>query len=268
MNKNLKQQLSIDNNIEALTLCVCSCRTSSTALLRVFSNTGSLSIFQPIKNIIRWNMFDIEYPFNIPSTYLNKNYKNIFIKETLGPYSEKEIKYQPENIILNCLNNENKFRLIVLFRDPFETWGSWKTKLEGKTNIDLFLSSYKQAYTTYINNKNLNTFPVIPFSYNLLENYSPKLLMGKLIDSANLYQPIQKADYSTFDNENNNLLWPDEPLLFKAEELHKSVLASSNYRYLKSTVELPENEKNIIRSEGLYEMFNHIEMETLNYFGL
>lgn len=268
MDKNLSSQLTISSEINTLTLCISPCRSSSTAMLRVFSNAGCLSIFQPIKNIIRWNMFDINFPFEIPSTYLGKNFNNIFIKETLGPYADKEIYYKPEEILLSKLYNEKILRVLVLIRDPFSTWWSWKTKLEGKTNIELFINSYKHTYNSYIFNKKLNKFPVIPFSYNLLKVYEPKKLMNLLLNSSFLYKKAIKEDYSYFDNDSNNLFWPKEPLLFKATELHKSVLEAKNYKYQETTFKLPDDEKKFLIKEGLTEMFEEFEKESINYFQL
>ena len=66
-------------------------------LLRVFGAAGIQAHYQELKNIFRWRMQAEEFSWDFP----NRN-GIVYLKETLGPYTLAEARFNPLDVLLQA----------------------------------------------------------------------------------------------------------------------------------------------------------------------
>jgi|GEM_PF-2208675 hypothetical protein len=131
-----------------IALIVSPCRSGSTALLQCFASQGYLSYFQPMKRILRWQIVGQSVDnFVIPVG----SEKRIIIKETLGPYFCEESEMNPIRILIKKGYPIEKISLILLLRDPLQTFSSWmatfgQNKFLPSPTFETFKAAYSNTY--------------------------------------------------------------------------------------------------------------------------
>jgi hypothetical protein len=152
--------LAEENLIEQPTirLLISPCRSGSTAFMHAMSHNPQVhAMYQPIKTGIREKGYP-DYRVFDGSHKVFKDYptKVIFLKETIGHANVSECCFDvfpnPETVIFS--------KPIYLFRDPVETWNSWKklnfANSRGKSDLALFLKAYTHVYNTFITTQTIS----------------------------------------------------------------------------------------------------------------
>lgn len=122
-------------------LSISPCRSGSTVILRAFGALGIESHLQPLKNLLRWRTLGKKHCWQPRDDAL----KLIYIKETLGPFTEAEARFDPLSLLLDAGISAERVTLLVLGRLPLESWASWRMWWSERTNIELFIDSYRQT---------------------------------------------------------------------------------------------------------------------------
>ncbi len=149
------------------------CRSGSTALLYSFAQIPKTkTYYQPIKGTIREKK-----SFIMPK--LSKG-KNIF-KETLGHENELVCTYNP----LNFIPKNIEYKTLFLFRDPINTWQSWKN-LAWMPKIELFLQAYNSAFKIYKEEQEKNPKNTTAMILEELNNGNTDIILKKICNSLNL----------------------------------------------------------------------------------
>lgn len=128
-------------NDSRIILSISPCRSGSTVMLRAFGALGIDSHLQPLKNLLRWRTMGKKHCWQPQDSAL----KLIYIKETLGPFTEAEARFDPLSLLMDAGISAEKVTLLVLGRLPLETWASWQIWWPERTNIELFIDSYHQT---------------------------------------------------------------------------------------------------------------------------
>ncbi|NOR51464.1 MAG: hypothetical protein GQ470_02490, partial [Gammaproteobacteria bacterium] len=118
-------------------LSISPCRSGSTVILRAFGALGVESHLQPLKNLLRWRSLGKRHCWQPRDNAL----KLIYIKETLGPFTEAETRFDPLSLLLATGISAERVSLLVLGRLPLETWASWRLWWPERTSIELFIDS-------------------------------------------------------------------------------------------------------------------------------
>ena len=112
-------------------LSISPCRSGSTVILRAFGALGIESHLQPLKNLLRWRTLGKKHCWQPRDDAL----KPIYIKETLGPFTEAEARFDPLSLLLDAGISAERVTLLVLGRLPLESWASWQMWWPERTNI-------------------------------------------------------------------------------------------------------------------------------------
>lgn len=113
-------QLPTKGQLPTIFLAVAPCRSGTTTQLRVFATAGMEAYYQPLKATLRCLMHNLFDKFIIPAR------EQIFIKETIGPYTETEARLNPLEVLLKAGYPPEKIRLIPEMREPLSTLASWQ----------------------------------------------------------------------------------------------------------------------------------------------
>src|SRR3989338_260819 len=155
------------DRVPNIILTIGPCRTGTTASLRVFGAVDIPAHYQPLKAVLRWMMQDEDrekrHNWQIPEG------SYVYIKETMGPYTVTESQFNPlhvlEGAVLASLRREKgdyegitddarniireKVHLVVMGRDPFDTWYSWRSKFTDKgIDLERMYANFVQAHLT------------------------------------------------------------------------------------------------------------------------
>ena len=212
-------------------LSVSPCRSGTTAMLRVIGMMGATAYFQPLKNLLRWQMQGEMVLWTLPSGPDN----TIYIKETLGPYSLAESSFNPLSFLLQAGVPAQKIHVWIYGRYPLNSYASWLKWWQGKTDVDYFIATYQtiakikqQAVTAHITTTTLtyeilNEFPVATVISKIAQRfglpYSDKAIRG--------WQ--QSPPYGT---PASNIVLPEEPAAFITPHIHDRACDAPAFTYI------------------------------------
>ena len=120
MNEEIAKRVDVSEDSPSVIVAVAPCRSGTTAQLRVFAEAGVESHYQPLKAIMRELQESRESRFVLPD-----NEKTVFLKETVGPYTEEESTLDPVGILLKAGVPPEKLHLLAMMRQPLVTFASW-----------------------------------------------------------------------------------------------------------------------------------------------
>ncbi len=125
--------------VSRVILSVSPCRSGTTVFLRVFGYAGIESHYQELKNILRWRLHGEEIKWQVPQ----RQGDTIYLKETIGPHTEIESRFNPLDVLLRAGFPPEKLHVVILGRAPLSTWSSWY-EWWGKeaTRVENFILSY------------------------------------------------------------------------------------------------------------------------------
>jgi hypothetical protein len=144
--EDLVRRIEIEDphHIPLIVLCIAPCRSGTTASLRVYAESGVGAYSQPIKGILRhlakgkpaecctWRIPAADY---------------LYVKETSGPFNERESTLDPLAIMRRVLRRtaaeatsddtddlathalelaRKRLHVVIMGREPHDTWHSWE----------------------------------------------------------------------------------------------------------------------------------------------
>jgi len=146
-------------------LAIAPCRSGTTIFLRVFGAAKIEAYNQPLKTILRQLLHsdgpkDNSYTWTVPSA------SPLYIKETTGPYTAIESRFNPLATLAQALTASlqassnskaeqmtwdiirDKVQLLIIGRNPLDTFYSWKQRfvingLSTENLLDHFITAYK-----------------------------------------------------------------------------------------------------------------------------
>ncbi len=211
-------------------LAVSPCRCASTVILRAFGTAGIQSHFQELKNVLRWLMQGEPKSFEFP-----KKKESIMLKETLGPYTETECSFNPLEVLLKAGLPSERIHLLVLGREPYQTWASWVNWWQNKTSVDLFNLSFQTTEAIRIQADELN-IETTCLMYELFKDKSVESVFKNLFRRLDLiYTPSVVGGWGNlpqFGAEGSNIVLPLEPDPFITPNIHSKVEKSEKYIYM------------------------------------
>lgn len=206
--QSIAKNISLEGQNTKIILVVGTARSGTTAFLRVFSEEGIESWFQPIKHIIRGNKHNKYYAFQI------SNVPCIMIKETLGGMTEEEIWYNPIEILLEAGVAKTNIYLITVMREPIPAACSLirnrtidlirnhtidRYSFDAKAHLIRFVENYARGYesiTRLIAYANKYEIEHTPFVYELLRDQDPEVIRKQLLNRAGIAYTKNKMNWS------------------------------------------------------------------------
>lgn len=225
------------DNIAPVILGISPCRSGSTVLLRVFGASGVPAHFQPLKNVLRWAMQDKEWEWTFPASRTP-----ILIKETLGPYTQLEAEFNPFQIFKTIGYPLEKLQVMLVYREPLQTWSSWYKVWGEKTRFDIFVAAYRQIET--IRQQVVEAgLPVVQFVYEAVRDFGPESAIRDIFAQLKLpyiSQAIMDWDQlPAFAEPGSNIFFPVEHELFYAPYAHERAMQASHLQYFAGAEPLP-----------------------------
>lgn len=118
---------------------VAPCRSLSTALMYALSHVVTYTHYQELKELVRWGNFGANKIFwRVPQL---ENGQTLLEKTTLGPRNVSEI-FNPVAIFKQACYPMANSHLILVVREPYETYASWKKNLPF-SNLETFIAAYR-----------------------------------------------------------------------------------------------------------------------------
>jgi hypothetical protein len=223
--------------VAPLILCISPCRSGSTVLLRVFGASGIPSYYQPWKNVLRWAMQGGEHFWDFPS-----GPTPIFIKETIGPYTRIETEFNPFDLVQAVGYPVEKLRLMLVARDPLQTWASWQSLWGKKTRFELFLAAFERVESIRQQIKAAG-LPLVHFIYESVRDYGAETAIRNMFMQLGLPFISQAVrgwfDLPPFGREGSNIFYPQEPEAFWVENIHEKVETADGLEYFARPEPLP-----------------------------
>lgn len=121
------------------------CRVGTKAQLFTMAASGYPAYDQPLKAIYRCLCRDEDpEPVQFPSG-------TVYFKETIGPYTEEESRFDPVKILRGLRSDEwlrEHLRTVLMIRDPVDTWQSWYEQWERRVIRDRLLRNFVTSFRT------------------------------------------------------------------------------------------------------------------------
>lgn len=233
------------------------CRVGSTALASVFAQSGIPSFYQPIKTIVRHLLQGkTECPNETP---FGLQVPVVHIKETAGPYLQIECLFNPLEVLLNAGYPPCKIKLILLEREPSQSFSSWLTKWSDKIDREcliqhFILSSMNLAHLQKCADEN----KIETVSYVYEYSKSPEQSIPRLFEQlgiGHLYNDNAIRDWTRCQNKKEGVFFPLEPEIFRVLDLHD---LGDHYKYRTSPRFADETHIDLIKRAGLYHIYDKI----------
>lgn len=217
----LSKQVIVPLNCPDIILAIAPCRSGTTAQLRVFAENGIPSLYQPIKATLRRQMDGEEGLFRIPDV------GHVFIKETLGPYTEAESTIDPLAVLLEAGVPQEKIILITMMRDPIDAACSWIERFSFGAERSVLMENLVKAYQTVDRiSERAKSIGVEThaFVYESLRDNDPDDVTARLF--RRLHLPFSSTSLENWTalpamgSEESGISFPDEPEKYNYVEGH------------------------------------------------
>lgn len=218
---------------------------------------GMEAHLQPLKNIMRWKSQGENRCWSVPEV----PDKTVFLKETLGPYSEAEARFNPLQLLIDAGYPTSQLQLIILGRTPLETWLAWRYWWGDKTNIDIFIQAY--ICTESIRQQALKMgIPVTTLVYEAFRDYTPEAVARRICTRIGL--PFRPAavkgwrDLPEFGTPGSHIVIPDMPPNYVVPDIRTRVTNADHFSYLSRKAELASLsvlDSQRIRDEGVLAVY-------------
>lgn len=235
-----------------LFLLIAPCRSGTTAMLRVFGALNMPAYFQPLKNILRWQLVGGSWAWEIPAG------RPVFAKETLGPYTLAEATFNPLELLHTAGYPLDKIHLILQMRHPYPTWASWQQWWHGKTSFDLFQQTYFTAEAIRQQALELGLNPYL-FIYEKFQQAPPAEVIQQFLGRLNLpYTPHTTQHWDKlppFGSPESWIVLPEEPPTFITDHIHDPVHQATELKYVPGRFNLPPADVEAIQTAGLLTLY-------------
>lgn len=216
--------------VSHIILSVSPCRSGTTVLLRVFGAAGVLAFFQPLKNVLRWWLQGKQVRWQVP----RRAGERVYVKETLGPYTEAEAGFDPLAALLGAGFPPEKLHVLIVGREPFSTWASWEAWWKGKTTTRIFALSYETTDGVRVAARQMG-IPVTVMVYEALRDHPPEEVVRRLFARLGVsYSSLAVAGWESLPpmgESGSNVVWPEEPPPFVTPGIHEPVERSTRLTY-------------------------------------
>ncbi|SDU58475.1 hypothetical protein [Desulfobacula phenolica] len=245
------------SSFSRIILAISTVRSGSTALMRVFAAVGIPSYFQEIKNTLRWKMIGINHPCTLPQIPC----KDLFLKETLGPYTQTECTFNPLEILLKAGLPKDRIHLVIIGRDPLHTWASCNSLWGQNTRIELMIQAFHtvekiRCYALQ------NKIPSTCLTLETFKHESSETVIRKLFWRLDIPFHIQAVKnwekLPFFGTKGSNIFFPKEPEIFDMPQGLAVIKQSSRLNYkagIRDISSLKKSDRNKISQNGLLEIY-------------
>ena len=236
-------------------LSISPCRSGTTVMLRVLAAMGADAYFQPLKNILRWQLMGQKQPWLFPAG----RHKTIYIKETLGPYTTAESTFNPLDFLLHVGVPPSRLHVWIYGRAPLHSYASWCKWWGGKTTIEHFIASYQtteQAYQQSI----AAGIPTTVLTYEQFADHEPQKIISALSHRFGLpYTPQAVSAWQNlpqFGTTASQIILPEEPPIFITSGIHDAIEEATEFSYRSPSAAalslVSKEAKQKIESAGLF----------------
>lgn len=219
-------------------LSISPCRSGTTVLLRVFASAGVQAHYQELKNILRWRMQDQEWNWQVPTEPAV-----IYLKETLGPYSLAEAKFNPLQALLDSGVSPQDITVFIVGRDPLKTWASWTAWWRPVTNLEIFTQAYCTTEEIRLQAQKEGLLAAT-FVYDAIRDLGAEQAIRALFSKLEVaYHPLAIEgwqDQPQFGRPGSQVILPKEPPVFDVPGLHAQVEKADGLNYHDRNGELCE----------------------------
>ncbi len=243
----------------SIILSISPCRSGTTILLRVFAASGVQAHFQQVKNILRWLLQGESYSWSIPQHPIER----IFLKETLGPFTLIESQFNPLQVLLEAGFPKEKLHIIIIGREPINTWASWYQFWRGKTQVDYFIESYRTTEKIRQQVKQLG----ISYNYLIYDCFAylhAEEIFQKIFKQLNIsYSPLSIHGWESlpaFAAPDSGIVLPKEPESFITPGIHEPVEQARAFVFRNRVIDISQLHSTdiaAINASGIIEIYQH-----------
>jgi hypothetical protein len=228
-------QLPPADQMPHLILSVSPCRSGTTVMLRVLGAMGAQAHFQPLKNLLRWQMQAQPFRWALPAT---NNGQPVYLKETLGPYTMAEATFNPLELLLRAGVPASHIHLWLYTRAPLDSFASWSRWWGSKTDVAYFIASYQTLVQIEAQAAQL-AIPTTTLTYEIFATQPIPLVISRLAEQLGLpFSPSAVAGWEAlppFGMPASNIYLPEEPTLFKTPGIHDAIHGADAFAYFPTT---------------------------------
>ncbi len=279
----IAKQTHINNEIKNVIVGIGPTRSGTTLFLRIFAEIGIHSWYQPFKAILR----GFEHNHKVDFTIDNPDFDTVFIKETLGPYTQNEASLNSIKVLLNAGVDKEKIKLITLVREPYSAVASsilhFSKFKEREEIINISLKCYDSIFSInqFAKKKGIQTNS---FVYETWNKNNPLDILTKLF--AKMGMPIIKeklTNWKTLESldENKYIHNLYEPDFYHHTDFSYRIKKSNNISFSSRTennikTSLTPNEIERVKNSSaidIYDYFRHqteldlkVKINKLNHF--
>jgi hypothetical protein len=277
-------------------LTIGSARTGTTASLNVFRGSkiedpeGKLHdipvAYQHFKAGLRHAMLgwkeNPDWEFQIPDTPL------FYMKDTIGPYTQKESLYNPLLVFKQMGYPLDKIYPVIFYRNPLDSFASWIEKWSSIIPRGELINNFITATHTLLGvKKEIETIglPHSTFVYEAIRDNSPNTAALALFKRIN--QTLELTDHKKIvatenTTENWNRLdqegWhPNQPARYEIpridQRVHHDAKTKTSWEFKIKTPEMlakmiSPRELTMLEEAGIHNQYNEFRLEALHNLNL
>lgn len=273
--QTIAEDISLECADTVVFLVVGPCRSGTTAFLRVFSEVGIQSWYQPIKAVIRGRMRGGRNLIQIPDL------PRVMLKETFGPFAYEETCFNPIEILLEAGVVAGNIHLVTLTREPTVTASSWIriNRSVGESTDAAALSWLAKGYHNVLNlaefaeSLGINHTPLV---YELLRDHDPEVVRSRLFARLRIAQPPGRMRWdalSPIESDGDQIKFCEQGRRYFVPELHTRLNESVGLTYFgKSAAEIAQYVDDghiaILAAEGAFERYQMHKTLSMAAFNL
>ena len=246
-------------------LAVAPCRSGTTTQLRVFAQAGMQAHYQPLKAVLRSLMHGEQREYEIPAA------SNLFIKETIGPYTQTESEFNPVEVLLLAGYPKDKLHVLVEMREPLSTLASWYEMFSFNRDRETLFQNFMTAYRTVGQTRTRaidQGVPVTTYVYEAQRDNEPAKAVSRLF--ADLGLPYSDSvvrgweNLPSFGTVESGIYFPPEPEIYSARSFHDTASTATELGYFpKSSAsldrEVPEAQARTLRQSDIPAIYDQMK---------
>ena len=277
--RSLARRITVPQDCPDIVLAVAPCRSGTTAQLRVFAENGIPAIYQPIKAVLRGEMAGEEGSRFVIPTDSDK----LFIKETLGPYTEPESTINPLEVLLEAGVPSEKITTVTMMREPLGDVSSWVEQFAFGADKDALVDNAVRAYQTVdgigrdAKERGIKTHA---FVYESLRDNDAENVASRMFRDLGLpFSPDSLRDWTTLPpmgTPESHITFPPEPEKYNSVRghlFHETVENSTGLQYYpkdKGKIDAALTPRDVAKLEagGVFGIYDNTRRDCAREFGL